>query len=280
MVKLLNVGCGSIFDSSWTNLDLVSSSPDVQSHDIRQGLPYPDEYFDACYHSHVLEHQTPKDADKLLAECWRVLKPQGILRVVVPDLESIVRNYIQILDKLEAGFREEEANYDWIMLELYDQCVRTCWGGEMCRYLSSPEIKNKEFILSRIGCQAEVYWKKLNHGFKEEENIWQKITRKELSWFIPKIKTLIALKLVGLILGQEGSRAFDEGFFRYYSGQIHHWMYDRFSLSRLLEKIGFVDIQVCSATTSRIPNFNSYKLDIIEGKIRKPDSLFMEGIKP
>jgi hypothetical protein len=56
-------------------------------------------------------------------------------------------------------------------------------------------------------------------------------------------------------------------------------MYDRFSLKRLLECSGFKEVRVCGADESRILNLNSYGLDIHDGKIRKPDSLFMEGKK-
>ncbi|HBB32485.1 MAG TPA: methyltransferase [Cyanobacteria bacterium UBA8803] len=280
MAKLLNVGCGAAFHPSWTNIDLVSSSPNVQSYDIRKGLPYPDSYFDACYHSHVLEHQTQSEAEKFLAECWRVLKPQGILRVVVPDLEGLVRHYLQALENVEAGIKKEEPNYDWMMLELYDQTVRTCSGGEMRNYLKSQDIKNKEFILSRIGWQAELYWKKDNQENTQSlKTIIQKLSSKKIARLSNKMRMLMIKKIVTLMAGQEGGQAFAEGYFRQCSGEIHRWMYDRFSLKRLLEKTGFAEVQVCSADKSQIPEFNSYELDIIEGKVRKPDSLFMEGIK-
>jgi hypothetical protein len=74
-------------------------------------------------------------------------------------------------------------------------------------------------------------------------------------------------------------QAFEEGVFRN-SGEIHRWMYDRYSLRRLLEQAGFIDVRICRADESRIPDFNSYNLDVVEGKVRKPVSLFMEGIKP
>jgi len=57
-------------------------------------------------------------------------------------------------------------------------------------------------------------------------------------------------------------------------------MYDRFSLSRLLQITGFKNIKVCRAEESNIPEFNSYFLDIEQnGQVRKPDSLFMEAEK-
>jgi hypothetical protein len=56
-------------------------------------------------------------------------------------------------------------------------------------------------------------------------------------------------------------------------------MYDRYSLGQLLSKYGFTDIKVVKADESSIPNWNSFGLDIIDGKVRKPDSLFMEAKK-
>lgn len=278
MAKLLNIGCGSTFHPSWENLDLVSVSPEVKSYDIRKGLPYDDAYFEACYSSHILEHNTQQEAKKLLAECLRVLKPAGIIRVVVPDLESIVRKYIETLDQIEGGVIEAEPNYDWMMLELYDQTVRSFPGGDMGLYLTSSDLKNKNFILSRIGAEAESYWlpqEKKN----ERKTLGEKIKAKKISWLIDRVRISLAKKLVTLIAGKEVELAFEEGLFRN-SGEIHRWMYDRFSLRRMLEKTGFVDVRICGANESIIPDFNSYGLDVIEGKVRKPDSLFMEGRKP
>ena len=58
-------------------------------------------------------------------------------------------------------------------------------------------------------------------------------------------------------------------------------MYDRFSLRRLLQQSGFTDVAVCGADESRITGFEDYLLDVEPGgQIRKPVSLFMEGVKP
>lgn len=35
---------------------------------------------------------------------------------------------------------------------------------------------------------------------------------------------------------------------------------------------------VCSPDVSRIPGFAAYELDVVNGEVRKPDSLFMEGV--
>ena len=75
--------------------------------------------------------------------------------------------------------------------------------------------------------------------------------------------------------------------YRYYrvgrlrlNGEVHLKMYDQYSLGKVLSEVGFIQITTTSADKSRIDNWNEYKwLDIEKGKIRKPDSLFMEGVK-
>ncbi|WP_242057170.1 MULTISPECIES: methyltransferase domain-containing protein [Oscillatoriales] len=276
-MQLLNIGCGSVFHPAWTNIDMASFSPDVQSYDLRKGLPYANNYFDVCYSSHVIEHLTIDEVKFHLKEALRVLKPKGIIRVVVPDLEGIVREYLRLLELVEVGVKEAEADYDWMMLELYDQNVRSFTGGEMGKFLNSPDLKNKEFILSRIGKEAEQFWDE--QTAKEKRTIWEKIKSKKISWYMENLQSKLLLILAKSIAGKKGKMALEEGLFRN-SGEIHRWMYDRFSLRRLLENAGFVDVRVCRADESGIPNFNSYELDTIAGKIRKPDSLFMEAIKP
>jgi SAM-dependent methyltransferase len=63
-------------------------------------------------------------------------------------------------------------------------------------------------------------------------------------------------------------------------GEAHRWMYDRISLRVLLEDSGFRSICVCSAETSRIPNWPAYSLDTnADGSVYKPRSLYMEALK-
>ena len=68
-------------------------SADIVIHDLRKSLPFPDDSFCAVYGSHVLEHLYLEQAKRLLKECLRVLQPGGVLRLVVPDLQAIVREY-------------------------------------------------------------------------------------------------------------------------------------------------------------------------------------------
>ena len=278
-MKYLNIGCGEYFDSSWTNIDIISNSSMVISHNILEGLPFLNYSLNVCYSSHVLEHLTQEQAKALLIECMRVLKSDGIIRLVVPDLEAIARNYLSTLERALTGNVESQADYEWMMLELFDQTVREFSGGEMGKYLSRPDLPNREFVLSRIGYEAEKFWQKDKENLSKKPSLIGKLRSKKLGWFVQKLRIAIAKFLVLIIAGKESATAFDIGLFRS-SGEVHQWMYDRFSLTKLLEECGFVNIKICQAHESSIPDFNSYGLDIIDGKIRKPDSLFIEACKP
>src|SRR5687767_3201991 len=96
-MKYLNLGCGDRYISDWTNVDFVSQGKGVIAHNLIEGIPFPDNSFDVVYHSHVLEHFTKQRGFLFIKECYRVLKPNGILRIVVPDLEEIVREYFKSL---------------------------------------------------------------------------------------------------------------------------------------------------------------------------------------
>ena len=92
------------------------------AHNLRKGIPVADDTCDVVYHSHVLEHFSRPDAERLISECHRVLKQHGIIRVVVPDLEDIVEQYVKWKGMAVQGLPLAEVNYDWIMLEMLDQC--------------------------------------------------------------------------------------------------------------------------------------------------------------
>jgi predicted SAM-dependent methyltransferase len=280
-MKYLNLGCGRRFHAEWTNVDFTSTGESVIAHNLTQGIPFPDNSFNVVYHSHVLEHFSKVSAKVFLQECYRVLQPQGVLRVVVPDLEQMAQIYLQALKHASAGSQEWANNYDWILLEMYDQTVRNYSGGEMAAYLFQEDIPNKEFVLKRSGTEGK-YLREVGHLQRQTPKIApeskpKQVLRKVHRFIVsPSYRRELLLKLV---LGQE-YYTLQIGRFRQ-SGEVHQWMYDRYSLTRLLEKCGFEKIVIQGATTSYIPDWVNFRLDTeVDGTIYKPDSIFVEAIKP
>lgn len=85
----LNIGCGNSLKQTdswckWINVDRVANEGVDVVQDLEHGLPgFEDESVDAIFASHVFEHI--KTWTNLMAECYRVLKPKGILNIRVPD---------------------------------------------------------------------------------------------------------------------------------------------------------------------------------------------------
>lgn len=125
MAVRLNIGCGMAPTTGWINYD---NSPAVwmarwpallrllrgiglldadniefaefcRRHGVRYAnavsrIPHPDATVDVIYSSHMIEHLDRREARQFLSECRRVLKPGGVLRIVVPDLRVTVNDYV------------------------------------------------------------------------------------------------------------------------------------------------------------------------------------------
>ncbi|TFG88718.1 MAG: methyltransferase domain-containing protein [Gemmatimonadales bacterium] len=112
----LNLGSGPRFADGWVNVDFalgacLAKVPGFRSlnrrlglfrldwdhrirlHDLTRPFPWPGRSAAAIYCSHTLEHMTRQRGGIFLTECARVLRPGGVLRVVVPDLAAIVERY-------------------------------------------------------------------------------------------------------------------------------------------------------------------------------------------
>lgn len=274
MNALLNIGCGATFHPAWTNLDAMPLSPEVVPHDVRAGLPFPENQFEAVYASHVLEHLEPDAGLRLLRECHRVLRPGALARIVVPDLETIARTYLQCLEGAGLGDAQAEERYDWMMLELYDQAVRTASGGAMAACLEQPRSEaQRRFIAARVGEQAAPA-----RPATSADSFTGRVRRASTA-ALGRARARAARAFAYGLLGGEGAAALREGLFRR-SGEVHQWMYDRFSLSRALKRAGFADVAMRAADESAIEGFAGYGLETAGGQPRKPDSLYVEGRKP
>lgn len=269
VIKRLNLGCGRKFHSSWTNIDFDGDGKNVICHNLLKGIPFKDNDFDVVYHSHLLEHFSKDDASSFLKECLRVLKPEGIIRIAVPDLEQIINHYKINLENALQNKLGAESNYDWIMLELYDQTVRNSSGGNMKKYILEPAVPNWNYIYQRLGNEAKQI--RVNKDAEELTNNF-----KILKYF--KFKNWYNF-FVKIILTKVDYHHLQIGKFRN-AGEIHQWMYDQYSLKNLLKKTGFNQIAIKTAIESDITNWNDYILDAdANGNTHKPDSLFIEARK-
>ncbi|MBJ7390331.1 MAG: methyltransferase domain-containing protein [Chthoniobacterales bacterium] len=249
-LKLANIGCGTTIHPTWENYDLVPSSPGVTRINLLQGLPFADAVYDGIYCSHVLEHLPRQRVIGVLREFRRALRPDGILRVVVPDLEVIAELYLKELRAALGGDQSAADRHEWMCMELLDQMTRSFSGGFMGRLLSSRPLNSRGFVQGRIGQEGRVWLESVDPSTALDPN---------LVYDVPDTTEKAETKFRS-------------------SGELHRWMYDRLSLGRLLREAGFARIKVCGPDESAIHGFAGFGLDTDEkGAVRKPDSLFMEA---
>ncbi|MFN8207197.1 MAG: methyltransferase domain-containing protein [Bacteroidales bacterium] len=112
----VHYGCGLSAPDKWLNFDASPSlriqklpligkvakrkmkvifPENVLYGDIVKGLPVEDNSCIGIYCSHILEHLSLEDFRIALKNTYRILKPDGIFRCLVPDLEVYARKYIQ-----------------------------------------------------------------------------------------------------------------------------------------------------------------------------------------
>jgi SAM-dependent methyltransferase len=88
----LHLGCGKrYFGPDWTHID-GGNHKHLHSHDITK-LPFEKDSVDLVYASHVLEYFDLEEAGEVIKEWRRVLIPDGVLRLAVPNFEVMARLY-------------------------------------------------------------------------------------------------------------------------------------------------------------------------------------------
>jgi predicted SAM-dependent methyltransferase len=111
--RYVQFGCGMVAPAGWTNFDAsptlrLQRTPiisllggalgpkfpkNVQYGDVVRGLPVADGSCRGIYSSHVLEHLALEDCRTAIANVKRHLAPGCVFRLVLPDLETLVRHY-------------------------------------------------------------------------------------------------------------------------------------------------------------------------------------------
>ena len=114
--RYVQFGCGMCAPETWQNFDagpafwLQSRLPfltpllvkkgfppypkNIRYGDVIKGLPLPHQSVDAVYCSHVLEHLTLEEFRLAIRNVFSYLRPGGTFRLVLPDLEQLIKVYM------------------------------------------------------------------------------------------------------------------------------------------------------------------------------------------
>lgn len=136
----LNLGGGGIKKEGYINIDLYYPEANLK-HDLRNPLPFSDNSIDEIYASHIIEHFTRKEWQIIKKDWFRVLKPEGKIEIICPDLEECMKYFLENKDK---------KRWEWWILTIY--------GGQE-EYGEGQEHKNG-FTLDKLISDLE------EEGFK------------------------------------------------------------------------------------------------------------------
>ncbi len=92
----IQLACGQRPFPDWINIDIVPFKPGAEILlDLRRPLPLPAGSVDLIYSEDFLEHLDLNDGRRWLADCYRILRPGGILRLLTPNLNLLAQAYLQ-----------------------------------------------------------------------------------------------------------------------------------------------------------------------------------------
>ena len=169
----LNLGCGLSIAPGWINIDnspnarlarypwirwtlwklgvlsdrhySVGWSDSILTYDLKKKLPYKDSSVDYVYTSHFLEHLELEDSRRLMSEVFRILKPGGIVRVVIPDLALGAREYVNAITANRDDANAANEFVDWLQLnrtELRDPHLWMYDAGSLGALLTRAGFSN------------------------------------------------------------------------------------------------------------------------------------------
>lgn len=187
----LNLGCGNQTPENWINVDYslgakifkisffsflnkklkllnIDWNKDIFLHDLRKKFPWSNNSVDIIYSSHTLEHLNKQEGYRFLQECYRVLKKEGTIRIIVPDLKEIIAKYTEgkitaddFINKLDVSYERphdkpwkktlapfisfpHKCMYDTqSLIRIMSEIGFECWSGKPLDS-NIPDIENIE----------------------------------------------------------------------------------------------------------------------------------------
>ena len=96
-IKALHCGCSYTFIPGFINADIEISGwlpPDVINQviilDVEKKFQFEDNTFDYIYSEHMIEHLSYDGIKNYISECYRCLKPGGVIRTAWPKVDFLI----------------------------------------------------------------------------------------------------------------------------------------------------------------------------------------------
>jgi predicted SAM-dependent methyltransferase len=143
---------------SWLTVDVDPSRADiVVNFNSFDRFPLGEATVDAIYASHVFEHISIYRCPRVLADCYRVLTPNGVLRIVVPDVAKSVEQYVAGNDRFPLFERRRSRAADAYgeAYTLFECMKEEDLLGEQLAHQNAWDFESLRVALMRAGFRSE-----------------------------------------------------------------------------------------------------------------------------
>ena len=151
----LHLGCGKRnFGEDWIHID-GGEFPHLHSHNIVD-LPFDNESIDLIYVSHVIEYFDREEIKEVLNKWYSKFKKGGILRVAVPDFQTIAELYVDMIGV------QDEYPLEYFLGPLYGKIKL---NNNIIYHKTVYDYNSLKIVLENDGFKNLCYWdwKKVNH---------------------------------------------------------------------------------------------------------------------
>lgn len=163
MTKMIQFGAGScLLPSPWINFD--------RDCDITKPLPIETGGVDVVFAEMVLEHVSHQQAWNFLDECHRLLKPGGLIRIVIPDFSLTWRLKDPDYARVNGGVTGATTWKEHARSILFCHGHAGLWNSELLRDVMEA-IGFRNPVIQKAGVSA-------HEDFKDIEQHWRSVGRK------------------------------------------------------------------------------------------------------
>jgi predicted SAM-dependent methyltransferase len=127
----------------WISVDIDVPSPWGIAHDLTKTFPIEDCTVSAILSEHFFEHITYEQSRNLLNECFRILRPDGTMRIAVPD-------YGAPRNKKFARQERDPNHTDHLQFPTFLWAKKLCEDSPFESYTISNYWENDSFHYSEI----------------------------------------------------------------------------------------------------------------------------------
>ena len=91
--NFINLGSGSSYVNNFINIDFFGNKMIDYGMDLRFPFKIESNSINGIFSEHTFEHLSHLEVDNALSECYRILKAEAKIRIIVPDLSIFIERY-------------------------------------------------------------------------------------------------------------------------------------------------------------------------------------------